>query len=778
MNVIDDLSCGCGPIPHPPFPDIPAGLATLSARQLAGFTEYRQAMLSAIRTYTDLSDWRARGAGDLGIMLLEAWAYVLDVTGFYDARIAERSYLGTTPDQAGARRLTNLLGHRPRPAMAARVQIALEAEGADPLTLPVGTSFRSEPFNGEPPQIFELVTETIIWPERNRWQLAPVREDAFDGILRFLPRRGPNPGAVLILWTASEAAAAQIGAVVTETALDGANYLRAEFDADSASGMADLEGKKLGDIIIAIARLPVAQCPYTNAEEITSLSNPEPEFSRVIALDAFYPQVRPGSRAVAEINGVFHPVSITAASLLSVTVDTASGAKISVTQVTFTPALEDWTDGDAFTLHVNPVLIGKPTRPAKTAIELSDLTGSGTLVPPVTALNDAPSGGNVILLGAKKQGSLLAGSLIEEGDGVTRFVHDAAAGPFEASLTAPIEVFGNIAEAVRGETVIGEVLGSGNAAQPFNSFTLKKKPLTWVEDHGRPDGRRPELSIRVDDIEWERVDSFFGHGPQDRIYLVRQDEEGAATIFFGDGTTGARVPTGSANIQADYRFGAGVAKPPPGAVNQIAVPVRGLASVRAPLPAIGGADAETAAELRTDAPKSALTLGRAVSLADFEALARSYPGVLNATVGWGWDTRRQRAAVKLWIIADGGDPSRELVNWITGQAAIGLSLSAEQAGEASVSTLSITLEIAARHDPEIVRAAAFSALYETRTGLLAPVNVQIGKPLFRSVLTHRLHQVAGVASVVSVLLDGLPMIHAINPGAGKWFNLEAGTTLR
>ena len=103
MNVIDDLSCGCGPIPHPPFPDIPAGLATLSARQLAGFTEYRQAMLSAIRVYTDLSDWRARGAGDLGIMLLEAWAYVLDVTGFYDARIAERSYLGTTPDQTGAR---------------------------------------------------------------------------------------------------------------------------------------------------------------------------------------------------------------------------------------------------------------------------------------------------------------------------------------------------------------------------------------------------------------------------------------------------------------------------------------------------------------------------------------------------------------------------------------------------------------------------------------------------------------------------------------------------
>ena len=318
-------------------------------------------------------------------------------------------------------------------------------------------------------------------------------------------------------------------------------------------------------------------------------------------------------------------------------------------------------------------------------MELSDLSGAATLQPPIV-LGDAPSGGEVILSGEKKQGSLVAGTITVDDDGGGEFVPDAGSSSFEAPLVIPVSLYGNVAEAVRGETVVGEVLGSGDAAQPFNSFTLKKKPLTWVEDSAQPDGRRPELTVRVDNIIWDRVDTFFGRGPDERIYIVRQDGEGAATITFGDGKSGARVPTGTQNVQADYRFGAGAAKPPPGTVNQIAVPVRGLASVRAPLPAVGGADAETAEELRTEAPKSALTLGRAVSLADFEALARGYPGVLNVSAGWGWDSRRQRAAVKLWIIADGGDPGADLVNWLAAQAAIGLSISVEAAGDAPFST--------------------------------------------------------------------------------------------
>lgn len=779
MSCSKDLSFGCDPLPHPPLPDIPAGLANLPMRQWAGFPEYREAMLSAIRSQPPLADWRARGAGDLGVMLLEAWSIVLDVTGFYDARIAERAYLATAPDQATARRLTALLGHHPRPAMAARVKLAVEAEGADPVELPRGTGFRSDPFNGEPPQVFELADKTVIWPQRNRWQLAPIREGTFDGALRFLPRRGPHAGAIVLITSevdSSVSAAARVAAVETETAVDGAKYLRADLETSTAHGLDGLNGQPLSELTVALARLPLAERASTNEsgpmETIATSST-----GTDIVLESLYSQVRRNTRAVAEVDGEFYPVTIKTVT----TVPVAAGPPVPTDNGDFQPTafatkvnVEPQLPQLAVILHVNLLSLGSPTRSAKTSINAADIQSGGMMTPPVTTLGAAPSGGDVIVLGAKKRGVLVTGSFVEEGEGAARFVPDSVPDEFDG-LAAPLSLFGNVVQAVRGETVIDEVLGSGNGARPFESFTLKKEPLAWVEDASLPDGCRPELTVRVDQIEWQRVDSFFGRRADEQIYVVRQDDEGAATIHFGDGRRGARLPTGVDNVRADYRYGAGSAKPPPGSINQIAVPVPGLASVRGPLPAVGGADAETSDELRVEAPRGALTLGRAVSVADFEALARTYPGVLNAAAGWGWDARRQRASVRLWIIADQGDPGDDLARWLAARAAIGLSISVELAERAPASTLSITLEIAERHDPLSVRSTARDALFNPRTGILASANVTIGKPLFRSELTHRLHHVAGVASVVSILLDGALMPNGVSPGSGRWFDLEAGT---
>jgi hypothetical protein len=203
MTRLLDTSCGCRPLGHPRPPDIPAGLETLALRQLAGFPEYRAALLRAIGDHAALAGWRARGEGDLGVMLLEAWAYVLEVVGFYDARIAERAYLPTAPDPATAARLTGLIGHRPRPAMAAKVQLGVTVDGADPVTLPIGTGFRSAPFADQAPQVFELTTPHTAWPERNRFELAPVRATTFDGTLRFAQRGPASANAVIVAWTDS-----------------------------------------------------------------------------------------------------------------------------------------------------------------------------------------------------------------------------------------------------------------------------------------------------------------------------------------------------------------------------------------------------------------------------------------------------------------------------------------------------------------------------------------------------------------------------------------------
>src|ERR1700730_16021939 len=54
------------------------------------------------------------------------------------------------------------------------------------------------------------------------------------------------------------------------------------------------------------------------------------------------------------------------------------------------------------------------------------------------------------------------------------------------------------------------------------------------------------------------IPSLRDAGSLDRVYIVRQDEDGGTTVQFGDGLTGARVPTGINNVYARWRKGSGL----------------------------------------------------------------------------------------------------------------------------------------------------------------------------------------------------------------------------
>src|SRR5215471_16479689 len=114
---------------------IPAGLDALP-RQARAFPEVRQALLAGIPSKSALRAWRARGGQDLGLMLLEMWAYVSDVLAFYDERIANETYLRTAQRRPSLRRLVELLGYFPAPGVAAKVVLAALADGRDQVTLP------------------------------------------------------------------------------------------------------------------------------------------------------------------------------------------------------------------------------------------------------------------------------------------------------------------------------------------------------------------------------------------------------------------------------------------------------------------------------------------------------------------------------------------------------------------------------------------------------------------------------------------------------------------
>jgi hypothetical protein len=211
---------------------------------------------------------------------------------------------------------------------------------------------------------------------------------------------------------------------------------------------------------------------------------------------------------------------------------------------------------------------------------------------------------------------------------------------------------GNIAPASHGETQPDDTLGNGDAAKTFLKFRLSHAPLTYLPSKTSIDGTAA-LEIRVSVEKWQEVPSLYGRGPTERIYTARRTDAGDTIVTFGDGRTGARVPTGAMNIVARYRRGIGLE----GRVkaDQLSTPLErpvGLRAVTNPLPADGGADPETRDNARNAAPTTVRTFGRIVSLRDFEWLATSSGLASRAFVTWVW-LDLQRAA-HLTVAGSGG----------------------------------------------------------------------------------------------------------------------------
>lgn len=223
-----------------------------------------------------------------------------------------------------------------------------------------------------------------------------------------------------------------------------------------------------------------------------------------------------------------------------------------------------------------------------------------------------------------------------------------------------VRINANVAQATHGETV-EEILGSGNAVIPFQQFKLRQPPLTYTSA-ATDSGNATTLEIRVNDILWKEVTYFLDHGPDERIYITRLDNEGKTTVIFGDGITGARLPTGAENIKAKYRKGigtGGVVKA--NQLSQLMTMPLGVKSAVNPTAAAGAEDPEKLEDARTNAPMTVLTLGRVVSLQDYEDFARTFAGIGKALATWTWKQRRRHVYITVAGTA-GADVEEELRN--------------------------------------------------------------------------------------------------------------------
>ena len=226
-----------------------------------------------------------------------------------------------------------------------------------------------------------------------------------------------------------------------------------------------------------------------------------------------------------------------------------------------------------------------------------------------------------------------------DGDGAPE--HLAIA--FTPALTRTLEtetarLLGNVARTTHGASQPEEVLGDGDASVPLQVFALERHPLTYVPSPGAPRGAKPALEVRVDGILWEPVEELYGRGPDEHVYVIRTDDEGRASIRFGDGRTGARPPTGRGNVRARYRVGLGQEGDVRAGVlrNPLDRPT-GMRTAANPARAEGGADPETADQARAAGPDSVRTFGRIVSLRDHADAAREFAAVAKARAALTWE---------------------------------------------------------------------------------------------------------------------------------------------
>jgi hypothetical protein len=201
----------------------------------------------------------------------------------------------------------------------------------------------------------------------------------------------------------------------------------------------------------------------------------------------------------------------------------------------------------------------------------------------------------------------------------------------------------NTTMAAQTITLTDENLGSsdGNANQKFRatrapiisgqSLEVRESEMPSAEERKKiiaeegenaitivPDaaGRPKEIWVR-----WREVPDFYASGPRDRHYgLDHQTGE----IRFGDGAHGLIPQIGVGNLRlARYQTGGGKhGNKPADAIIQLKTTVPYVDKATNHEPASGGADAETLESLIERAPRAIRHHGRAVTVEDFEDLAK------------------------------------------------------------------------------------------------------------------------------------------------------------
>ena len=188
-------------------------------------------------------------------------------------------------------------------------------------------------------------------------------------------------------------------------------------------------------------------------------------------------------------------------------------------------------------------------------------------------------------------------------------------------------------------TIVKEILGSSNGSenQIFQTtrFPVLQNPQLEVREPEKPSELELErLKLQGNSnpitpipnsrevwVQWQQVPDFYGSTSRDRHYVLDQL---TGKIQFGNGRNGLIPPLGTGNLRiARYQTGGGKAgNKPVDSIVQLKTTVPYIEKVTNLQAAAGGAEAETLESLRDRLPETIRHRDRAVTLEDYEDLAK------------------------------------------------------------------------------------------------------------------------------------------------------------
>jgi hypothetical protein len=317
-----------------------------------------------------------------------------------------------------------------------------------------------------------------------------------------------------------------------------------------------------------------------------------------------------------------------------------------------------------------------------------------------------------------------------------------------------VTIYGNVVKATHGETR-NEVLGSGDGSKDFQQFSLHQSTLTYLSAPTAA-GAVSTLQVRVNDILWHEADDLIALGPRDCNFITQTDDDGKTTVIFGDGEHGVHLPTGVENVKAVYR--AGIGKPGNVKANQItllATRPLGVTGVTNPKLATGGADKEGRDQARRNAPLGVMALDRLVSVQDYADFARTFAGIGKASAARLSDGHHQFVHL---TVAGADNIPIDTTSDLYQNLLIALQQQGDPALPLQLATCEVMLLVISaqvRLHPDY---AWESVAPKIRTTLLDTFGFErraLGQPVFQSEVISTIQNVEGVEYVNMELMDAV-----------------------